>query len=400
MELLKRILFVILVLGIICGEILRIDTGQSIAFTLLDCGVGLFVLVSLSLQFFQKKVISIKIEKYILLFIGTGIFSLFLNRQNLTLYEALVSLLYALRFIFYTFGISIGIQLLGKKWQNYIVYLLFSSAVALAVLGFIQYFFYPALWNLYYAGWDNHYYRIFSAFLARIFMGLFYVFGIMLGIYLSLQSMHGQKRLVQGIFIFSTVLISIALILTYSRSAYLAVVIGVSILVWRLGEKKLFTIGFGSMLLVIFLVGIFGHHLEGTNVLRIATVNSRLGTFHEVSAVIARHPIFGVGFDAYRYAQLPDVILHDRNWVMSHARASTDNSFLFVWATTGILGLGLYVFLTYKILFFAYTQKGVVSGVLLASYVAAIVGSFFINALFYPFILVWLWILVGLMESM
>ena len=45
MEILKKILFFLVLFGLLSGEVLRIDTGQSVAMTLLDLTVGVFALV-------------------------------------------------------------------------------------------------------------------------------------------------------------------------------------------------------------------------------------------------------------------------------------------------------------------------------------------------------------------
>lgn len=106
----------------------------------------------------------------------------------------------------------------------------------------------------------------------------------------------------------------------------------------------------------------------------------------------------GVGFDAYRYAQSKEGFLKE-NVGTSHSGAGTDNSFLFVFATTGVVGLLIYLFATYKLLKASYKKSTLPSRVLFASYMALMVGSFFVNALFYPFLLIWLWILMGSMDE-
>ena len=87
---------------------------------------------------------------------------------------------------------------------------------------------------------------------------------------------------------------------------------------------------------------------------------------------------------------------------MTHAGAGTDNSFLFVLVTTGIIGLVSYIYLLFSILksmFRKITKKNNLAYITFSSCIAVIVGSFTINALFYQFVMLWLWILIGITES-
>lgn len=378
-------------IGIIGGEVLRIDNGQGIAVTFLDIGVILFVIGSVIIGLIQRKTINFFQQKYLWWFVGIGVISLVLNIIQLTYYQFVVSLLYALRFLFYTVGVALGVQLLDKKLKSYLPYFLFGTSTFLALLGFVQYAFYPALRNLYYLGWDEHLYRIFSTFLDPNFMGLFFVCGLLLGIHLFANTRDVKQKIIIGICV---LFITVALFLTYSRGSYIAAIVGIGIALWRMGQRKII-LGVMALIFVgIIVLQLFSPHSEGTKLLRTASVNARLFSVKEVTTIIAHHPFLGVGFDAYRYAQQKEGFL-TKNGDTTHSGAGTDNSFLFVFATTGIVGLIAYIVMTYNILKFSFASKTIIDRTIFASYIALIIGSFFVNALFYPFLLVWLWVLVG-----
>ncbi len=391
MDILKRVLFCFMIFGLIGGAILRVDTGQSIAVTFLDVGVGLFVIISLVLQLFQKRKISFAIEKYVLYFLGLGVFSLLFQVSHFNWYQLFVATLYVLRFLLYTVGISIAIQLMDTRWKMKIPFILFLSGVSIAILGLVQYAYYPSLRNLYYAGWDVHLYRIFSTFLDPNFAGLFFVMSIFLGVVLLRKAKKRNHKVILGLGILTLL---IALVLTYSRGAYVAGIIGLVFLFWRKGYKKFIVIILGIAVAGVMLLEIFGPKSEGTKLLRTVSVRNRIESIQTVTKIIQKNVLFGVGFDAYRYAQQKEGFLVTEIDT-THSGAGTDNSFLFVTATTGVVGLALYLLMTYKLVTFV-KRKSVVHEALFAGYIALIVGSIFVNALFYPFLLTWVWILVGL----
>lgn len=395
MDLLKKILFLLMLLGLIGGEVLRFDNGQSVAVTFFDVTVILFVGGSLLSNLFQKKSLVVtKAHKFTLWFIGIGLVSLLLQIFLLTSYQTIVATLYAVRFLLYTLGVSFSVQVLDENFKKKVPYVLFGIATVLALLGFFQYIFYPYLRNLYYAGWDPHLYRVFATFLDPNFMGLFYVCGIILGVYIFLESLKQKSRWSSTIVGIATLVHLIALFLTYSRGAYIAFVVALSVILWRSGYKKFIVAACGILIVSLIVVELVSPHSEGTKLLRTASIKDRVESLQQVTIIISHHPFLGVGFDAYRYAQQKEGFLIDKVDT-THSGAGTDNSFLFVFATTGIAGLVAYLLMTWEILKKSYASQTAIGHTLFASYVALIVGSFFVNALFYPFLLVWVWILLG-----
>ena len=103
--------------------------------------------------------------------------------------------------------------------------------------------------------------------------------------------------------------------------------------------------------------------------------------------IIVDHPILGVGFNAIRYAKTEYNFGQD-NLFDNHAGAGFDNSFLFIAATTGLAGL-----LTFLLFLRQIFRKG--NLFVKSSIVAIIVHSFFLNSLFFPWIMVWMWVVIA-----
>jgi O-antigen ligase len=126
---------------------------------------------------------------------------------------------------------------------------------------------------------------------------------------------------------------------------------------------------------------------ENINLFRGVSSNARIETARNALLMLRKSPFIGVGFNSYKYFQLHYGLRLDNP--ISHADAGSDNSLLFVLATTGIIGFILYLFLWFRLL-------KAVSALAIASIVGVFVDSMFINSLFYPFIMLWLWIILAL----
>jgi len=167
---------------------------------------------------------------------------------------------------------------------------------------------------------------------------------------------------------------------------------------------------------------------EGVKLLRTASLISRSEYLNNAIIIFIDHPVLGVGFNSYRYAQHRYGFIDDISLKTSHAGSGTDNSFLFVLATTGIIGFTVYLYMWFKILKNAYYNKRhsgersdsriskrgwrfwtsqndaslfqkTISVVILASSIGIFVNAFFINSLFYPSIMLWMWVLIGLLDN-
>lgn len=380
MALLISIIFLVL---LPLGQWIRLDLGNGLSLIPLDAGVGL-----LSTFFLLKnyKKIHGELLKPIYIFVAVLTVSLIINFKNLESRQFLIAGAYLLRIIFY-FSFYFLILNYAEVKKNLPKFMIFSGALLL-LIGFIQYIFYPDLRNLYYLGWDEHLYRLFSSFLDPNFAGSFFVLYL---IFLAGILKNKTHYLLIG-------LTFVAIFLTYSRSAYLMLVVSaLSFLV----IKKQFKLTLGFIVLFLFSLFILSKtslSSEGTNLLRTASGQARLNSVNNAITIFRNNPIFGVGFDAYRFAQHKYGFI-TKNWENIHSGAGTDNSFLFVLATSGLVGFLSYIYLLSNILKVSMVSKDKYSIILFSSLIGIIFNSFFVNSLFYPPVILWLMALLGLREN-
>lgn len=392
---LLRVLFITLLLVFYpLGEITRITFGEA-AVTLIDITTGLIVFVWLFTKISSGEKLCGKLLKPIVIFISILALSLIFNSTKLNPTQIAVSASYILRWGMYA-SMYFVVKDLDFNFKKGLPYFMLASGFLIIIGGFIQYFIYPDLRNLYYLGWDEHLYRMFSSFLDPNFAGAFFV------LYFLFVLVFFQKiKLKNYRYVLITILILslVSILLTFSRSAYIMFFVGVLSLMSIKKQRKLF------FLIVIFSVGIFltskmVFKSEGTNLLRTASGNARLDSIGNAVVIFKDNPIFGVGFNSYRYAQKRYGFINEDKRLI-HSGAGTDNSFLFILATTGIVGFLGFLYLLYKIFNLAnrMIKKNQYALILFVSILSLGVNSFFVNSLFFPSLMLWVWILAGLTES-
>lgn len=379
-----KIIFILVLFLFPIGEIIRIDFGNSIVLKPIDIGVVLVVFFWLIIKLKKKEEIKQKnILLPVLLFIISAFFSLVINYSSLSLNQFFVSSAYLVRWIFYA-GIFFVVSDFNREFKKRISGLLILVGSIIVGLGYVQYFFYPNLKNLFYLGWDEHKYRMFSVFLDPNFAGAFFV---LFFIFLISSYFRNKNKLI-GLF---SILTLGAVFLTFSRSALIMLIVSSSLL-FILSNKKIW-IGllFGITFLVLSISSKY-FNIENINLFRIVSSEARIETSRNAIKIIEDHPVFGVGFNTYRYAQLDYGFRQDKSKIVSHADAGADNSILFVLATTGAVGFFFYGFVWFKILKTA-------NALIIASVIGILIDSLFINSLFYTYIIFWLWVIIALKEN-
>ncbi len=362
---------ILLTTAILAGQLIKLPIAVNSGSTLLDLVVGGLCLFGIWKSKFQLN----KPPIYILTgfgFVVITFISLLLTPLNLSNPERLISFLYILR---------LGIYLL-LGWLIYqgsiplkpkIPQVLLESGIGLAILGLLQLIFLPNLGFLISQGWDPHFFRTASTFLDPNFLGAYLVLTL-----LVILKIKNDK-----IFFVITYL---ALLTTFSRGAYLAFLVSFGIFSI---VKKSFRLGVITILLFTgLMLGFFTYeHLVATprGVDRTKSAEFRLDSWQQGLHMFEKHPVLGVGFNAYRFA-LKEYNLADEQFIGSHGATSNDSSLLFVAATTGSLGLLSYLFWLGTCCWYGWKKNPV----LLAGLLGLIAQSFFANTLFYPTNLLWI----------
>jgi len=398
MGLLKIFIFIFIILFPI-AEAGRVQFANGVAVSINDVFLACLIIVWLGWHLYKRKKINKSVLlKPVILFSLIGLVSLVLNLFNLTFDKFLISFLYLARWAGYA-SLYFIVKEFDEKLRLKTSYVMLVSGFFVVLIGFVQYFFYPSLRNLYYLGWDEHLYRLFSSFLDPNFVGAFFVIYFLFTIsFISgfLKKRDWFKFLAVDTVAFLTL---VALYLTYSRSALIMLVVSIVVYLYLINKKKFILLILLGIFLSIFILP-KSFQTEGTNFLRATSSESRVTTAQEALAIIQKNPLYGVGFNAYRFAQNRQG-LGGPNWETSHGAAGTDNSFLFVLATTGVIGLAAFLWLVYELflLGFINLKKNKFSIVLISLTAGLIFNSLFVNSFFYVLILEWVWILSGLTES-
>lgn len=311
--------------------------------------------------------------------------------------EFLVSGLYLWRWLMYASLYFVGVDLLRKfpKLRISSYRLLITGAVLFALAGLAQFILFPDFSRYVEHGWDPHYYRVLSTFFDPNFAGLYLTLGFVL---LSGLVQYGFYKTHQIYAVGSLGILLLAIVLTFSRSTYLSFVVAVTFLgVLRLRKLLVITALLG--LVVFLLIPRVQTRVIGAVQLD-ETARLRLQNYTRTWEIIKDQPILGVGFNAFRYVQEDYGYFRDDrgvNQLGGHAGAGADNSFLFLWATTGIGGLLAYLFLLWGQFRLGWGGRGSWQGLVLATSVVAVVAhAQFVNSLFYPWIMAWLWALTAL----
>jgi glycosyltransferase involved in cell wall biosynthesis len=348
-------------------------------------GIWRFLLV-------KKKCQLPPLAKPIFLFSLIAAISLMVNAPLLSGREVMVAGLYLFRWLVYAGIYFVIFDLKGHfNWlnrQNLINFLLVVG-VAVAVFGLIQYILYPDLKALEVLEWDPHYYRVVGTFLDPGFTGIILALTLILlySTYINICVVEPGNKREKMMILVSGLAVYVALALTYSRASWLAYLVGMGVI--SIMKKSL------NFFVSILLVGVVTVLLlprpagEGGKLERAYSIEARIQNWRQTLTITKDHPIFGVGFNAYRYAQRNYGFLDEEKWQVSHAGAGADSSLLFVLATTGIFGFFAYFWIWLKSLITNYEL------LITASIIALLVHSLFLNSLFYPWIMSWMWILLA-----
>jgi hypothetical protein len=211
------------------------------------------------------------------------------------------------------------------------------------ILAWVQYLFLPDTRFLLQYGWDEHYYRMIGTVLDPNYLGV--MLGV-IGIYLIYKYTNRQ------IDKWGKILLALTfggLIMTYSRAAWLAMTVGLSVYLVIPAKAGIyknnlnrFRIKFGMTMKILMGLLIFGLVLylsprpggEGVNLFRTNSIEQRIESWKEGISVWRDHPWVGVGFNNYRVAK--EKVQEGKG----HGENAPSSSWILLLATTGIVGMG------------------------------------------------------------
>ncbi|MFA6981840.1 MAG: O-antigen ligase family protein [Patescibacteria group bacterium] len=374
-----KTLFLALICSFGLGQISSLVSIGEAKIYAFDPLVAVFDLVSIFyLLLVKKRFVISKFFLPLLVFAFIAFVSLLVGSARLSETEVLVSAMYPIRFFAYlVLGIVVHNLMETKIFDTrFLKKAVFVGALLVSVLGFVQLVVLPDFTTLdSELGWDPHKNRLASAFFDPNFTGGFLFTSMFL--ILWLEKKFTPKLLV----------LLLAIFLTFSRSTWGALAAAVLLL----GAVK-----YRKLLLLSALLAFLAYFAVPRVQTRISGITDpadsaafRLISWGNVLTIARENPLFGVGFNSYRYAQI------ERGFVgigeyETHSGSGSDSSFLLVLATTGVIGFIPFVVGYFWPLFSAMKRKDFF-------FASILVGLFlhtqFVNALFYPQIM-FLWMLL------
>lgn len=266
--------------------------------------------------------------------------------------DLLLSSLYTLRLLAY---LALYFLLKRSKLNIPRLIFLFSGLVTL-VIGLAQYILLPDMRIFQYLGWDDHLNRLTLPHFDPTFTAAMLA--------LTLLSVPTLSSLLSP-------LILLTILLTYSRSVWLSLIITGVI---SLKHNKIILVS--SILLLASIFALPRRFGEGTNLLRTYSLASRLESDLAYIQKYQWDLLIGRGFNT--------LILDSPPSDLPNHASSPNNSYLFLLTTTGLLGLvGWGMFM--RSLFQASTHKPLL--------VFFFIASTFNNVMFYPFSLLWIFLI-------
>lgn len=377
--------------AIVVGQLVRISVSNdtSSAIVLLDIALGAYTLIGVGNILITRRRIQIPAPvRFLLLFVVWAAITLLAGSMYLSSTQLLVALFYLIRLTFLAAFIPITMTLFSKTEDQYrINHAGFIAIISVIVLGYVQIFLVPNFGFMAEFGWDPHSGRMLSTFFDPNFFGMLCV--ITLGMTMSYLTTQPYGTKAWNRMLGLTLLVLGALILTFSRSTYLAFLICLFVILmirmWRI------------VVIAMILLAVVGGSIPRvrTRVLGAVqfdtTARDRIESWKSTLIIVKANPVMGVGYNAFGPAQLR---YGTRQNLESHAAGGSDSSLLFILATTGIIGLGIYSMFWLLLWFDAlmrykkHPHHRTVALALLAIIPAYIVHSQFVNSLLYPFLFI------------
>jgi len=316
------LLLVGIFISLLSGQFARIELINALANVYIHEFLLLIFVVHAFIQFGVTPLRKALRSKAVLLFFFLIIVSFLISMGEFTFLQNSIALLYLIRMVLYTlFGIYLFTLEKSKKNGEVFLYkLIYTFSILLLIITAIQYVFFPNFWGLYTFGWDPHLYRA-----SAIYLDIF----IAVAIYGLLALFWFIKK--QSILTF---LFIVALVLSFSRSAYIAFVL--SLLYFFVVQKKWKELLISVSLFALFVVVVPKPFGEGGNLLRTSSINSRILDYKLGLTLWQKKPLLGFGYNRIRFAkeQLHLISMDDR----SHSLSSFHSSFLVILVTTGVMG--------------------------------------------------------------
>ncbi len=302
--------------------------------------------------------------------------------------DLIVSSLYLVRWTIYILaGICVYLDLKASELDYKIVKnTLIVEGLMISVIGFIQLIFLPDFTVLDKTlMWDPHQNRLTGLYFDPNFAGIILVLTLSVLVSDILNIIEAKAKCKKlPLYFVAFAVILLAIVLTFSRSAWLAL----AVLVFVIGLIKYKWI-IPLSLLVMFLV----YYAVPRVQTRLNGVTDPTDSFYfryiswsETYEVAKENPFIGYGFNTYRFIRKEMGLIKYDEGEGDRSDSGSDSSILFIWVTTGFIGLTIFAVAHIKLFFQSLKLSSTDNFALLFTgfQVALLVNSQFINSLFFP----------------
>lgn len=397
----SKALTIVLILLFSLAQLTSLSKSSGLNIYLFDIFAIVYAFWGIYIMLISK---TFEVPRYIsgfFIFLAIAMLSLLSAGFWLDTNQLLISGFYIIRFFSYLIcAVTIyNLILLNQFSTSFIYRLIVFSGVLLCILGFLQLTFLPDFEVLDASlGWDPHKNRLASSFFDPNFVGAYLsicfalVFDDMFRFGSSApQKILGTRRYMSYLLI---VIFTVSILFTFSRSAWL--MFSVIIAVYGvLRARYLLFIGILVAFLAYYAVPRVQTRISGITD-PADSAHFRIISWNNTMNIAEDHLLLGVGYNTFRYAQAEYGYI-EPGTLGGNSGAGSDSSLLFVFATTGILGLLAYLYAFYKI-FVANLLAGSNTNreLVIALVVSLTLESIFINSLFYPQIMLLMFILYSI----
>jgi hypothetical protein len=330
---------------------------------------------------------------------GSAIWSI--NRFDLSALELFVSLAFLARWLMY-FALYIAlINVVRERSVDTIWGAVETMLVIFALFGIVQAAFLPNFTQMIYPdnrsfNWDEQRHRLVSTVLEPNIAGTMLMMGVLVQ----------AARITVGAPVkwWRILIVFVGLTLTISRSAAVGLFFGMICILMTQGlSRRLVKILLAAGCLVALASPFLIRFLMAYDKFSIGEGSSaaiRFTIWLQAIRIIADYPIFGIGFNTYRYALESYGIR-----IVGASSYGAEGGLLFVTALTGFVGLAVYCAMLWQIvarcrsiwqdLTVPANQRGLAIGTTAAT-VGVVFASTFVNALLTTFVMEMLWVLWAL----
>lgn len=326
--------------------------------------------------------------------------ALAIPRFGLTGFEFLVSIAYLLRWLVY-FAVYLVVINFVRHAEVERLWRTFEGMVLVfAGFGILQSFFLPGFAQIVYPesaiglDWDHQGRRLVSTFLDPNFAGALILMPLLV---LLARLSYGAP-----VARWKLLLLFAALVLTVSRSSFVALVAAGGVILLARGlQKRLLKFGGLLLLLMVPALPLFVEFAASFNKFTVdPSAMTRVISWLLALEIVADNPILGIGFNTFGFVR-------ELYGASAAGRASftLDGGLLFIAVMTGLVGVLLYSAMLLLLLRRCQLiwrdieappeVRGMGLGVAAAT-VALVVHSIFLNSLLFPFLMEPLWLLWGL----